>query len=119
MERIFIVFCLCFLLNNAFHKACEERSREVLTIIRRENAIFVARNKENMAKRGEIRNNVSYRVNSIRATQFHQWATGVPKMSEYANGAAQFFDALIGVRFLTREQFRDIADYVLAQKERH
>ena len=58
------------------------------------------------------RNSQGYRVNSIR--EFRQWTTSVLEITEYTNGAAQFFDALIGVRFVTREQFRDIADYVLA-----
>ena len=36
------------------------------------------------------------------------------EMAEHANGAAQFLDALIGGRFVTREQARDMVDYVLA-----
>lgn len=41
------------------------------------------------------------------------------EMVAHANGAAQFFDALIGGRFVTREQARDMADYVLAQTKRN
>lgn len=41
------------------------------------------------------------------------------EMAEHANGAAQFFDALIAGRFVTREQARDMADYVLAQTKRN
>lgn len=41
------------------------------------------------------------------------------EMAAHANGAAQFFDALIGGRFVTREQVRDLTDYVLAQTKRN
>ena len=41
------------------------------------------------------------------------------EMAEHANGAAQFLNALIGGRFVTREQARDMADYVLAQTKRN
>lgn len=41
------------------------------------------------------------------------------EMSEHVNGAAQYLSALIGGRFLTREQARDMADYVLAQTKRN
>ena len=41
------------------------------------------------------------------------------EMAEHANGAGRFFDALIGGRFVTREQTRDMADYVLAQTKRN
>lgn len=41
------------------------------------------------------------------------------EMAAHSNGAAQFFDALIGGRFVTREQARDMADYVLAQTKRY
>ena len=40
-------------------------------------------------------------------------------MAEHANGAAQFLNALIGGRFVTREQARDMTDYVLAQTKRN
>lgn len=46
----------------------------------------------------------------IDETKIAQYNT---EMAEHANGAAQFFDALIGGRFVTREQARDMADYVL------
>ncbi len=36
------------------------------------------------------------------------------EMAENADGAAQYLSALIGVRFVTREQACDMADYVLA-----
>lgn len=41
------------------------------------------------------------------------------EMSEHVNGAAQYLSALIGGRFVTREQTRDTADYVLAQTKRN
>ena len=41
------------------------------------------------------------------------------EMAEHANGAAQYLSALIGGRFVTREQTRDMADYVLAQTKRN
>lgn len=41
------------------------------------------------------------------------------EMAAHANGAAQFFDALIGGKFVTREQAREMADYVSAQTKRN
>ena len=41
------------------------------------------------------------------------------EMAEHANGAAQYLSALFGGRFVTREQARDMADYVLAQTKRN
>lgn len=41
------------------------------------------------------------------------------EMAEHANGAAQFLSALIGGRYVTREQARDMADYILAQTKRN
>ena len=41
------------------------------------------------------------------------------EMAEHANGAAQYLGALIGGRFVTREQARDMADFVLAQTKRN
>ena len=41
------------------------------------------------------------------------------EMVEHAVGAAQYLSALIGGRFVTREQARDMADYVLAQTKRN
>lgn len=41
------------------------------------------------------------------------------EMAVHANGAAQYLSALIGGRFVTREQARDMADYVLAQTKRN
>ena len=41
------------------------------------------------------------------------------EMLEHVNGAAQYLSALIGGRFVTREQARDMADYVLAQTKRN
>lgn len=40
------------------------------------------------------------------------------EMMEHVNGAAQHLGALIGGRFVTREQARDMADYVLAQTKK-
>ena len=41
------------------------------------------------------------------------------EMVVHANGAAQYLDALIGGRFVTRDQTRDMADFVLAQTKRN
>ena len=41
------------------------------------------------------------------------------EMAEHANGAAQYLGALIAGRFVTREQARDMADFVLAQTKRN
>ena len=41
------------------------------------------------------------------------------EMAAHANGAAQFLVALIGGKFVTREQAREMADYVLAQTKRN
>lgn len=41
------------------------------------------------------------------------------EMAAHTNGAAQYLGALIGDRFVTREQARDMADYVLAQTKRN
>ena len=41
------------------------------------------------------------------------------EMAEHANGATQYLGALIGGRYVTREQAREMADYVLAQTKRN
>ena len=41
------------------------------------------------------------------------------EMAEHANGAAQYLGALIRGCFVTQEQARDMADYVLAQTKRN
>lgn len=41
------------------------------------------------------------------------------EMAEHANEAAQYLGALIGGRYVTREQAREMADYVLAQTKRN
>ena len=41
------------------------------------------------------------------------------EMAEHANGAAQYLGALIGGRYVTRDQARDMADFVLAQTKRN
>ncbi|MCK8623797.1 hypothetical protein [Prevotella sp. E13-27] len=41
------------------------------------------------------------------------------EMAVHANGAAQFLNALIGGKFVTQEQARDMADYILAQTKRN
>ena len=41
------------------------------------------------------------------------------EMAEHANGAAQYLGALIGGKYVTRDQARDMADYVLAQTKRN
>lgn len=40
------------------------------------------------------------------------------EMLAHANGAAQFLSALIGGRYVTREQASDMADYVLAKTKK-
>jgi predicted double-glycine peptidase len=41
------------------------------------------------------------------------------EMAEHANGAAQFLDALFRGKYVTREQAREMADYVLAQTKKN
>ncbi len=41
------------------------------------------------------------------------------EMAEHADRAAQYLGALIGGRFVTRDQARDMADFVLAQTKRN
>lgn len=36
------------------------------------------------------------------------------EMAEHADGAAQYLEALLGGRFVTREQTRDMVDYMFA-----
>ena len=36
------------------------------------------------------------------------------EMAEHANGAAQYLDALFGGRYVTKEQTRDMVDYMFA-----
>lgn len=40
-------------------------------------------------------------------------------MAEHANGAAQYLEALLGGRFVTREQTRDMVDYLFAGTKRN
>lgn len=37
------------------------------------------------------------------------------EMAEHANGAAQYLDALFGGRFVTKEQTRDMVDFLFAR----
>lgn len=41
------------------------------------------------------------------------------EMAEHANGAAQYLKALLGGRFVTREQTRDMVDYLFARTKRN
>lgn len=41
------------------------------------------------------------------------------EMTVHADGAAPYLNAQIGGKFVTREQARDLADYVLAQTKRN
>ena len=41
------------------------------------------------------------------------------EMAEHANGAAQYLDALLGGRFVTKEQIRDMVDYLFAGTKRN
>ena len=40
-------------------------------------------------------------------------------MTEHASGAAQYWDALFGGRFVTKEQTRDMVDYMFRAKKRN
>ena len=41
------------------------------------------------------------------------------EMAEHANGAAQYLEALLGGRFVTREQTRDMIDYLFSGTKRN
>ena len=41
------------------------------------------------------------------------------EMAEHANGAAQYLETLLGGRFVTREQTRDMVDYLFAGTKRN
>jgi hypothetical protein len=41
------------------------------------------------------------------------------EMAAHADGAVQFIGAIIGGRFVTREQARDMTDFILAQTKRN
>ena len=41
------------------------------------------------------------------------------EMAEYANGAAQYLDALLGGRYVTKEQTRDMIDFLFARTKRN
>lgn len=41
------------------------------------------------------------------------------EMAKHANGAAQYLDALFGDRFVTKEQTRDMIDYMFAGTKRN
>lgn len=41
------------------------------------------------------------------------------EMAEHVNGAAQYLDALFGGRFVTKEQARDMVDYMFAGTKRN
>lgn len=41
------------------------------------------------------------------------------EMAEHANGAAQYLEALLGGKFVTREQTRDMVDYLFAGTKRN
>jgi hypothetical protein len=49
----------------------------------------------------------------------HKVAQYNMEMAEHANGAAQYLSALIGGRFVTRDQARDMADFILARTKRN
>lgn len=40
-------------------------------------------------------------------------------MAEHANGAAQYLDALLGGRYVTKEQTRDMIDFLFARTKRN
>lgn len=41
------------------------------------------------------------------------------EMAEHANGAAQYLEALLGGRYVTKEQTRDMVDYLFAGTKRN
>ena len=41
------------------------------------------------------------------------------EMAKHANGAAQYLDALFGGRYVTKEQTRDMVDYMFAGTKRN
>ncbi len=41
------------------------------------------------------------------------------EMAEHANGAAQYLEALFGGKFVTKEQTRDMVDYMFAGTKRN
>ena len=41
------------------------------------------------------------------------------EMAEHANGAAQYLGALLGGRYVTREQTRDMVDFLFARTKRN
>ena len=41
------------------------------------------------------------------------------EMAKHANGAAQYLGALLGGRFVTREQTRDMVDFMFAETKRN
>ena len=41
------------------------------------------------------------------------------EMAEHANGAAQYLDALLGGRYVTKEQTRDMIDFLFARTKRN
>ena len=41
------------------------------------------------------------------------------EMAEHANGAAQYLDALLGDRYITKEQTRDMVDFLFARTKRN
>lgn len=41
------------------------------------------------------------------------------EMAEHANGAAQYLGALLGGRYVTKEQTRDMIDYLFAATKRN
>ena len=41
------------------------------------------------------------------------------EIAEHANGAAQYLEALLGGRFVTREQTRNMVDYLFAGTKRN
>ena len=41
------------------------------------------------------------------------------EMAEHANGAAQYLGALLGGRYVTKEQTRDMLDFIFAEAKRN
>ena len=41
------------------------------------------------------------------------------EMAEHANGAAQYLGALLGGRYVTKEQTRDMVDFLFAETKRN
>ena len=68
---------------------------------------------QNLTNHKEDIQNVGYMVDKKKIMQYNL------EMAEHVNGAAQYLDALFGGRFVTKEQTRDMIDYMFAGTKRN